>query len=220
MTNSKSGSREDKDRPSIEPTSNGPYLVKNAQDFKNSKGEAIGVKPQMYLCRCGGSSNKPFCDGTHMKIGFSDEKSTDRLPDRMDDYVGEEITIHDNRGVCAHSGYCTDNSPAVFNAEKEPWINPDAAEAGDTAKTIRMCPSGALSYTRDGVLYKDQEREPAIDISKDGLYKVVGAIEFNDVKGSKPESSEHYTLCRCGGSKNKPFCDGQHSHIDFKDDKN
>jgi hypothetical protein len=83
-----------------------------------------------------------------------------------------------------------------------------------------MCPSGALSYTKDGILYKDQDREAGITISKNGPHRVVGGVELKDSKGSKPESKEHYTLCRCGGSKNKPFCSGQHWYIGFEDDKN
>ena len=219
MKNSKSD-LEGKNNPSIEPTINGPYFVENLKDFKNSKGEPIQTNPKMYLCRCGGSRNKPFCDYTHMRIGFRGDKSEDRVPDRMDDYAGRDITIHDNRGVCAHSGYCTDNSPAVFQAGRKPWIDPNAASADDTAETIRMCPSGALSDTRGGILYKDLDREPSITVAKDGPYHVVGGPELKDPAGCKPESKEHYTLCRCGGSRNKPFCDGEHWHINFKDDNN
>jgi CDGSH-type Zn-finger protein len=207
-------------KPGIEPTVNGPYRVKNLKDFRNSRGEAIPTQPEMYLCRCGGSSNKPFCDGTHLKINFRSDKSPDRVPDRMDNYVGKDITIHDNRGVCAHSGYCTDNSPGVFQFGREPWIEPDTEDAEKTAATIRLCPSGALSCTRDGVLHKDLDREPGITVSKNRPHHVVGGIELNDPAGSRPESREHYTLCRCGGSKNKPFCSGAHWYIGFKDDKN
>ena len=213
-------SRAPDNRPSIEPTPNGPYLVTNLADFRNSKGEAINTQPEMYLCRCGGSANKPFCDGTHARIGFRGDKVEGREPDRLDDYIGTEITIHDNRGVCAHSGYCTDNLPAVFNLDKEPWIDPDAASPGETTETISKCPSGALSYTKDGVLYKEQDHQPAITISRNGPHYVVGGIEIKDAEGSKPESKERYTLCRCGASKNKPFCDGAHWHANFADDKN
>ena len=208
------------DKPAIELVVNGPFLVKNVKDFRNSRGDTIKTKLVMALCRCGGSSNKPFCDGTHQKIGFSSDKSDDRVPDKLDTHVGNKITIHDNRGVCAHAGFCTDNSPAVFNAENEPWIDPAADDPEKTARTIRMCPSGALSYTKDGVLYKDRDREPAITVSKNGPYYVVGGIESKDPTGLKPESKEHYTLCRCGASKNKPFCNGAHWDINFKDDKN
>ena len=110
------------DKPSIEPEVNGPYLVKNLKDFRNSGGEAIETKPVMSLCSCGASGNKPFCDGTHQKIGFSSDKAEDRVPDRVDTYVGKRITIYDNGGVCSRAGYCAKNSPAVFNDEKKPWI--------------------------------------------------------------------------------------------------
>lgn len=73
--------------------------------------------------------------------------------DRMDDYEGKEITLHDNRGVCSHAGYCTDNLPSVFIMEEEPWIELNGAHAEETARVIKMCPSGALSYTKDLVLY-------------------------------------------------------------------
>jgi CDGSH-type Zn-finger protein len=61
------------DRPTIECKLNGPYLVKNLEDLRDSRGGRIRAKPVMALCRCGGSANKPFCDGTHWSIGFKDE---------------------------------------------------------------------------------------------------------------------------------------------------
>lgn len=210
----------DENKQTIEPTRYGPYIVRNLKKFKNSKNEIIKSNPIITLCRCGGSNNKPFCDGTHLKIGFSDKKEKDRVPDKLDTYEDKKLTIHDNRGVCSHRGYCTDNAPKVFRMNVEPWIYPDAQDPENTIKVIKTCPSGALSYTKDGVLSKDWKREPAIVISKDGPYDVVGYIELIDPDGNKSESKEHYTLCRCGHSKNKPFCDGQHWYVKFKDPKN
>ena len=66
-------------KPSIELSKNGPLLVKGLEDLQNSKGEPIAVKKVMALCRCGASETKPFCDGTHADIGFSDEKLEGRL---------------------------------------------------------------------------------------------------------------------------------------------
>ena len=80
---------------------------------------------------------------------------------------------------------------------KDPWIEPDKGSSEKTAKTIRMCPSGALSYTKDGILYKDQDRQRSITVSKNGPYLVVGGISFNDPTGPKPESKDHYTLKNC-----------------------
>jgi len=103
----------------------------------------------------------------------------------------------------------------VFRREGSPWIHPDAASADDIARIIEKCPSGALSYTRDAVLHKDLEREPAIRIARGGPYEVVGGPELADPDGCHPESAEHYTLCRCGESRNKPFCDGTHWQVPF-----
>lgn len=209
----------EKDKPAIEPTKNGPYKVDNLKNFNNYKGEPHYTKSMIFLCRCGGSSNKPFCDGTHNKIDFKDEKKRDRVPDMTDDYKGKALTIHDNRGACSHRGYCTDNAPKVFLIETEPWIDPDGMQVDHVAKVIETCPSGALSYTREGKLHKDYDCKPGITVTKDGPYDVVGGVEFKDKAGNKPESKEHFTLCRCGNSKNKPFCDGQHWYVNFKDPK-
>jgi len=204
----------------IEPTRNGPFCVKNLKVFKNSKGEELNPNPTMMLCRCGGSKNKPYCDGTHMKIGFTDKKEPGRHQDKMDDYQGKDITIHDNRGVCSHRGHCTGKAPKVFRMRVKPWIDPDTQDADKTAAVIKMCPSGALSYTKNGVLHKDWENEPAVIISKNGPYDVQGRVKLEDPDGNQPESDDHYTLCRCGRSRNKPFCDGNHRRVKFEDPKN
>jgi CDGSH-type Zn-finger protein len=88
-------------------------------------------------------------------------------------------------------------------------------------ETVRKCPSGALSYSIDGIEYRDQDRKPMITVSKDGPYIVIGGIALmgNDSQFGQGASKEHYTLCRCGASKNKPFCDGAHREINFKDEK-
>ncbi len=212
--------KENNPEPAIKVSKNGPYIVTGLERLRNSKGVFIETSPSMALCRCGGSSNKPFCDGTHIKKGFSGDKSEDRVPDKMDKYEGKDITIHDNRGVCSHMGHCTDNSPSVFRMGEEPWIDPDGDDKERTSRVIRTCPSGALSYSIDGEMHKDHLHEPEIFVGKDRSYHVAGGIELKDVDGSEPETKEHYTLCRCGSSKNKPFCDGTHWHIGFRDEKN
>ena len=85
-------------KPNITPAPNGPYLVKNIENFANQKGP-VETRETMALCRCGGSANKPFCDGTHAKIGFSSVKLDDRVEDKRANYEGEPLTIHDNRGI-------------------------------------------------------------------------------------------------------------------------
>lgn len=206
-------------KPRITPTTDGPYIVEALETMTNRKG-ALVTKPQMALCRCGESGNKPFCDGTHAKVGFSSAKLDDRVEDKRENYEGEDITIHDNRGICAHAGYCTDGLPSVFRLKTEPWIDPHGASGEEIASTIGKCPSGALSYSKNGVEHRDQERDRAIFVAPNGPYVVTGGPELEDTKRGEGASTEHFTLCRCGGSKNKPFCDGTHWHKKFKDDKN
>ena len=118
----------DKNKPTITLAENGPYLVSDLQNFANIKGPRE-AKSSMALCRCGGSSNKPLCDGTQAKNGFSSAKSEDRVKDQREDYVGEKITIHDNRGICAHAGRCTDGVAAGFQGKEELGIEPESAIA-------------------------------------------------------------------------------------------
>ena len=206
-------------KPNIIPTPDGPYLVKNLENFANQKGP-LESKETMALCRCGGSANKPFCDGTHKRIGFSSAKLEGRVEDKRDNYRGKQITIHDNRGICAHAGYCTDGLSSVFRLREEPWIHPDAASVDQIIATIQKCPSGALSYSVDDAEHRDRGGEPTIFVAPNGPYEVSGGLDIADTTRAEGASKEHFSLCRCGGSKNKPFCDGTHWHIEFKDDKN
>ena len=213
---------------SIQASLNGPYLVTNAEHLQNSRGERIPARPQMALCRCGGSAIKPFCDGTHARIGFTGKKEPDRVPDRRDTYIGQQVTILDNRGICQHSGFCTDNLASVFRLHQDPWIDPNGASMQEISAAVRNCPSGALSYAIDGIERRDdvdQQREPAITVSKDGPYRITGGIPLKDGQGhdeqrAQGSSQEHYALCRCGQSKNKPFCSGMHWYVNFHDEKN
>jgi CDGSH-type Zn-finger protein len=212
-------SEQKKQGPNITPSPDGPYLVKELENFSNQNGP-ITTKKTLALCRCGGSANKPFCDGTHSKIGFSSDKLDGRVEDKRENYEGEQITIHDNRGICAHAGRCTDGLPSVFRLKQEPWIDPNASDSEEISNVIGTCPSGALSYSVDAVEHRDRDGEPAIFVAPNGPYLVTGGPELNETSRAEGASTEHFTLCRCGGSKNKPFCDGTHWHIEFKDDKN
>ena len=198
--------------------SNGPILVRSLETMTDHDGREIPTKPSISLCRCGQSRNKPFCDGRHKAAGFTDEKITDGEWDKRVDYTGRDVTVHDNRGICSHAAYCTNNLAAVWRSDKEPWIDPDGASADETIKVVRECPSGALSYTIGGVEHREQERDPAIRLTEDGPYAVEGGVEIEGVEQGEGASTEHFALCRCGASKNKPFCDGAHWYAHFKGD--
>ena len=210
---------ESPDNPLVVFTKYSPYLVVDLENFKDADGNPLQIQPVMSLCRCGKSAQKPYCDGSHSKIGFVGEKTPKRTPDRVKNYPGRDITIHDNRGVCAHDTSCTNLLPAVFDISKRPWINPDGASVKEIIETVEKCPSGALSYTIGSRRYQDLERKPAITAAKNGPLHLTGGIRMKDDQRNKPESKEHCTLCRCGESENKPFCDGTHRDINFDDSK-
>jgi CDGSH-type Zn-finger protein len=191
-----------------------PYRVEGIVTFRDSEGRELRLKPVMHLCRCGQSGDKPFCDGAHANSNFRAEKDPDRIRNKVLSYKGDHITIHDNRGVCSHNMACIDELPRVFDMSKKRWIDPDAAEAGEIIEVIHMCPSGSLSYTRDGETYTGLDRKPGIVVDTFGPLEVVGGVELEDDMGSTPQAAEHYTLCRCGRTRNAPFCDGAHFHED------
>ncbi|MEE9249638.1 MAG: thiamine pyrophosphate-binding protein, partial [Alphaproteobacteria bacterium] len=207
------------DKPTIELEKDGPLKVTGLGSFFNSRGEEISSKKTVELCRCGASKTKPFCDGTHSQVGFTDEKSDDHVTDALDRYEGREITVLDNRGVCSHAGYCSSGLPAVWRSSIEPWIDPDGAGKEEIIETIRKCPSGALSYLEDGQIHTDFHDSAEIQVSRDGPYYVRGGVVLKDVALGEGASSEHYVLCRCGESRNKPFCDGSHWYAGFHDDE-
>jgi CDGSH-type Zn-finger protein/truncated hemoglobin YjbI len=204
---------------------NGPYLATNMPRLTSHLGAEQRPAPQLALCRCGSSAIKPHCDGTCAATGFTDAKDPNRVPDRRDTYDGQQVTIYDNRGICQHSGLCTDRLATVFHTDADPFVTPSGGRMDEIIRAVRDCPSGALSYAIDGTMTRQQvdwggTREPAIEITKDGPYRITGGILLLGADGA-PEpraagsSTEHYALCRCGHSQNKPFCSGMHWYVGF-----
>lgn len=205
-------------KPRIRPREDGPLLVEGVPELTALKGGSKVAVPggKAALCRCGGSKNKPFCDRTHAKNGFTSAKAAGRAADWLEHYEGRDIVIHDNRGTCAHAGYCTDDLKKVFKLGEEPWIDPDGAAAEAVKETIRRCPSGALFYTEYGEMRNEWGGPPLQAFAANGPYVFKGGatLEAEFGEGATPD---HFTLCRCGRSKNKPFCDGSHRQHPFED---
>jgi CDGSH-type Zn-finger protein len=214
----------------IEVATDGPYLATNVATIRDHLGQDVPVPPQLALCRCGASARKPFCDGSHAANGpnkFSGAKDPKRVPDQRDRYDGEQVTVFDNRGVCQHSGFCTDRLNTVFRTDAEPFVAPSGGRMDEIVRAVRDCPSGALGLAFDG--HEEREladrrgsREPAIEITRDGPYRVTGTVALTSPDGAPViqgagASREHYALCRCGHSQNKPFCSGMHWYIGFTD---
>ncbi len=208
-------------RPRISCHPNGPLSLAPdpapVPNLRRASGEACTTKRGVSLCRCGASNSKPFCDGTHSKIGFTDASTADPAQNVRRRYAGKRITILDNRALCSHAGHCTDGLAAVFRMREEPWIDPDGAAVERIIATIGKCPSGALGYALDGVEAEPPARAPLVTVTDDGPYAITGGVELAGVTFGDGASLEHYTLCRCGASKNKPFCDGSHWDAGFKD---
>jgi CDGSH-type Zn-finger protein/uncharacterized Fe-S cluster protein YjdI len=130
----------------------------------------------------------------------------------IDEVAGRDITVRYEGKRCIHARFCVTQDPATFLANVEgPWIRPDASDAEYLASVIRECPSGALSYRRhDG---HEEQAPPAnlLSTREDGPY----AVRAEMVLKGRP-TGFRATLCRCGASKNKPFCDKSHKYVGFK----
>ena len=207
---------------SIRSRAHGPYLVTRLASLVDHLGQPMPLRPQLALCRCGRSKSKPHCDGSHANGPFETTKDAKRVPDRRDIHTGRPLTILDNRGACAHSGFCTDRLPSVFHVGKEPFVSPMGARADEILRAVRSCPSGALRYAIDDRDGPEPAREGEVEVSLDGPYRVTGGIALLDADGEPEQrnegaSVERYSLCRCGHSQNKPFCSGMHWYVNFHD---
>lgn len=129
-------------------------------------------------------------------------------------YEAEGITVEYEVARCIHAEACVTRLRAVFDNTRRPWIAPENASADAIAETIEHCPTGALRYTRkDGGMNEHPDDEASIRIDKDGALYVRGhlVLKTNGEEGSHARLA----LCRCGQSKNKPFCDNTHKDSGF-----
>ncbi|MBG6147789.1 CDGSH-type Zn-finger protein [Labrenzia sp. EL_142] len=205
---------------SISAIPNGALVAKGISRLSGPNGEILPLEKSMVLCRCGASKSKPFCDYTHTEIGFNSDVSDDRTPDRLIAYEGKDITIHYNRLVCSHAGECGHRLKPVFDSNRKPWIDPDQGSTDAIRDVVAACPSGALSWSAPGGLPQHGCSDlPGITIERNGPYRV-NEIELPNATWAEGTSPQKYVLCRCGASKNKPFCDGSHADIGWTDATN
>jgi uncharacterized Fe-S cluster protein YjdI len=133
-------------------------------------------------------------------------------------YENKGIRVFWDSEKCVHSEHCVHGLPQVFDRERRPWVNVDAAEAEEIRRVIATCPSGALTCecfgTTDDTVPGDL---PVINVLKDGPYQVCGKVSLVGVDGVTIQTGDICALCRCGKSGNKPFCDGTHAEVGFRD---
>ena len=132
-------------------------------------------------------------------------------------YEGIGVAVHFDPARCIHAEACVHGLPAVFDAHRRPWIAPGETEADAITEVVERCPSGALTYTRTdgGSPESALECEPGIRVEKDGPLYVRGHTVVMDHEGTEVEAGLRAALCRCGQSKNKPFCDNTHVDAGF-----
>ncbi len=220
------------DEPQIEIREHGPYVVRGdvplgrTAQVETEFGEPVGWVPdepvddaeETYeLCRCGRSNDKPFCDGSHETGGFDGTETFDRstIVERRYEFPAGDGTVSFDLATCEHAGFCGDRFTN--------WRRL-ARQAGDPAvrerlmQMVRLCPSGALEMRPDA---DGEQLEPALPVSigvvRDGPYWVRGGIPVTSADGETYEVRNRVTLCRCGHSETKPFCDGSHVHAGFRD---
>ena len=210
-------------------TKNGPYIVTGGvpliqQEICNDeegycrtwrKTKTFPVQEQYALCRCGQSMNKPFCDGTHAKAGFNGTEAAGSEPYLRHPRIiqGPELELLDYENLCVHARFCM-RAGGIWNLTEQ---SDDPKSKKTAIEEACNCPSGRL-------VIKDQETdkpiEPALEKSivvieypakgEHGPLWVRGGIPVISADGKQYTIRNRLTLCRCGKSGNKPFCDGSH----------
>jgi CDGSH-type Zn-finger protein len=207
---------------------NGPYLFSGGIPLANMiigidaegysyewrDGKEYLLKENYALCRCGQSGNNPFCDGTHARVNFDGTETASRR-----DYLkqarkisGLELELTDAKKLCAIARFC-ERAGGIWDLVQKP----DTPEAkGIAIEEAGNCPSGRLVVWDKQGKAIEPKFEPSIALVEDpqegmrGPIWVRGGIPIESADGSTYEIRNSVTLCRCGKSTNKPFCDGSH----------
>lgn len=224
------------DEPRIDVKKDGPYLVSGAVPLSreeivtNDAGESVAYrateafeeKGRYLLCRCGRSKTKPYCDGTHAIVGFDGTETAthDSYLEQSVCIDGPALKLRDARKLCAEARYC-DRAGGLWNLIYD-CEDPDTYAL--VVEEASLCPSGRYAAcdpdTEDPI---EPVLEPSIAVVEDphegvsGPLWVRGGIPTVSAGGEEYEVRNRVTLCRCGRSANKPFCDGEHLRSGFTD---
>lgn len=140
-------------------------------------------------------------------------------------YTNGEVTITWKPDVCIHSTLCWKGLIEVFNPRERPWIKMDGASTEKIVEQVRKCPSGALSYEMNTAAAEQKNNgitgEAAhmtrVEVSPEGPYLIKTECVIVHANGTEETKTGTVALCRCGASASKPYCDGSHRRIGFKD---
>jgi len=215
---------------------NGPYLVsgslplgkeiselgKEGEPERWVKGKQYPAQESYALCRCGQSKNKPFCDGTHGSVNFDGTETASRklYSEQAKTLEGPGIDLKDAQSLCATARFCHPKG-SVWNLVLE---SGDPASKKSAIQEACNCPSGRLvAHDKKTGEPIESKYEPSISLVEDPQVKssgpiwVKGGVAIESESGRCYETRNRVTLCRCGRSGNKPFCDGSHIKMRFND---
>lgn len=215
---------------------NGPYLVSGAvpltvetiepnaqaESWEWQAGRSIAVTERYALCRCGASATKPFCDGTHARNGFDGTETASRAPfaEQAKTLEGPGMILQDAEALCAVARFC-DVADSIWQSIEHV---DDPAVRELVVHEATHCPSGRLVVRDTGAAAPYEPGfAPHIGLVEDpakacsGPLYVCGGIAVVSAGGAAYEVRNRVTLCRCGVSQNKPFCDGSHIDAAFAD---
>ena len=216
-------------------TENGPYRVTGAVPLVSrtivtddegfsvewGEGATFSTEATYELCRCGSSANAPFCDSACEENGFDGTETASREPylAQAEEEDGPRVILTDAEQLCSFARFC-DPGGQIWNLVEED----DEASAALAIREGKLCPSGRLVvWDRETRQPHEEDFEPSIGVVQDpsqgvsGGLAVRGGIQVQAVDGFGYEVRNRQTLCRCGRSRNKPFCDGTHAAIGFDD---
>jgi CDGSH-type Zn-finger protein len=214
---------------------NGPYLIsgniplsiqiiepnKEGLSWEWKEAKKFPTKNEYELCRCGRSKNKPFCDGTHEKIRFDGKETATRKPfaRQAETFEGPNLILKDAEDLCAFARFC-DPEGKIWSLIEE-TDDPKAREL--TIREANHCPAGRLVVQDKAGKVIEHKLPPSIGVVEDpalgcsGPLWVRGGIRIESEDGMPYEVRNRVALCRCGMSSNKPFCNGSHASIKFRD---
>jgi CDGSH-type Zn-finger protein len=173
------------------------------------------LQEEYALCRCGRSKNKPFCDGSHVKTGFrgAEAAGNEQYLQHPEITRGPELELADYTNLCVHARFCQ-RAGGIWNLTKQSG-NPDAKKIA--IEEACNCPSGRLVLTdrQTGEVIEPGLEKSIVLIEypargEQGPLWVRGGIPVVSADGKPYTIRNRVTLCRCGKSRNKPFCDGSH----------
>lgn len=141
------------------------------------------------------------------------------MAEKIKEYESDDIIVVWKPESCIHSEKCWRGLPEVFDPKARPWVNVGGASDEQIKEQVGKCPSGALSFKPKNSNMSEPEiqEEQIVEVSKDGPLMVYGNIKVKNHDGSETSKHRVTAFCRCGASSNKPYCDGSHKKIEFKD---